>query len=368
MNIKQYIREKAEDIGIDIIGFSSVKPFERARDVLIHRRESHMSCSMEEEDIELRSNPKLFFSNAKSFVTIGISYNVDYESDDDERLNYGKLSRVTWGEDYHKVLKEYLQMLADEIKKLVDFEYEICVDTSPLIDREVAMRSSIGWFGKNCSIINDQYGSFIYIGYLVTDIDLGAEDESVYSKCNDCELCVKACPTGALKGDYDFDANKCISYLTQTKDKIPYDLRVKMGNSIYGCDICQMACPYNNEIQISNKSEFLPIKTKDKVNLENIIFLTKKEFNEIYKEMSGSWRGKNVLRRNAIIALGNSKNKNKIDILKKLLFDPSEMIREYSAWAICNIDQIQGKSILKEHLKHEKSERVRKEITNIMLK
>ncbi|WP_066503766.1 tRNA epoxyqueuosine(34) reductase QueG [Abyssisolibacter fermentans] len=365
MNLKEYIIKKSNELSIDIVGFANTEPFERANEALIQRRDKNYSCEFEEANIKIRCNPRLYLENAKSFITIGLAYNNNYEINSKPNLP-GKLSRTTWGMDYHKVLKNKLNELANEIKKVKTFNYKICVDTSPLIDREVAAISNIGWFGKNCSIINDTYGSFIFIGYLITDLDLDILDTNTNSKCGSCNLCIKACPTGALKGNYEFDANKCISYLTQTKNKIPYKLREKMGTSIYGCDICQLACPINHQAKLSKHTEFIPIKTSNFIDIKELLFMSKKEFEQKYSEMSGGWRGRNILRRNAIIALGNLKNKEGLELLKKTIKDPSPMIREYSAWSALRIDKNEGEKLILEHVNNEKDENVYKEIHKLI--
>ncbi|WDV47028.1 tRNA epoxyqueuosine(34) reductase QueG [Clostridiaceae bacterium M8S5] len=366
MNIKDYITNIAQELNIDIIGFGSTKPFDDVKEVLKHRRDKNYSCDLESLDIEKRCNPKMHLDNAKSFITIGISYNVKSKPKPLELS--GKLSKTSWGIDYHNVLKAKLKQLASKLKELVDYNYKIVVDTSELIDREVAVRSDIGWYGKNCSVINDKYGSFIFIGYLITDIDLGVKDITNHSKCGECNKCVLACPTGALNEGYEFDANKCISYLTQTKKDIPYELRDKMGISIYGCDICQEACPYNLHAVISEHDEFIPKKTLGFIDLKEIINMSKQEFNQKYSEMSGSWRGRNVLRRNSVIALGNIGSKKSLDILKETLNDPSPTIRKYTAYSILKTDDLQGRELLREHLRFENDESVREEILKLLLR
>ena len=185
-------------------------------------------------------------------------------------------------------------------------------------------------------------------------------------KCGDCNLCIKACPTGALEGPYRFNPKKCISYLTQTKDKIPYELRSKMGNKIYGCDTCQLACPKNKGIILGNHEDFLPKDTKGYMDIEELLSMSNKKFKEKYGSMSGSWRGKNILKRNGIIALGNRKDKANLKLLESLLKDSSPMIREYTAWAILNIDYEYGKEVVENILKYEKDEDVKLEFKRLI--
>lgn len=333
MNIRQYIIDKSKKLNIDIIGFTDCEPLENLREYMIERKNLNRQTEFEETDLEKRLNPKATFPQCKSIITIGISYNNDYKERPDYKLK-GILSKSTWGIDYHIVLKSRMEGLIEEIKKVTNFNYQYYVDTGPLIDREIARKSGIGYYGKNCLIINEKYGSFIFIGYILTDLDIYKYSSPKESECGDCNLCIKACPTGALEGPFRVNPKKCISYLTQTKDNIPYDLREKMGYKIYGCDTCQTVCPKNKGVLRPNHEEFIPWDTKGYVDLEKLLYISNKEFKGLYGKMAGSWRGKNILKRNAIIALVNTKDKDNIKLLLPLLEYSSPLVKEYALWAI----------------------------------
>lgn len=333
MRIKDYIIEKSRELNIDMIGLTDCSPLENLRDYLVERKILNRQTEFEEDDIEKRLDPKIIFPQCKSIISIALSYNSDYREKPDYKLK-GILSKSSWGIDYHIVLRNRIESLIDEIKKVTDFTYQYFVDTGPLVDREIARKSGIGYYGKNCSIINERYGSFIFLGYILTDLDIDEFSTPEISKCGDCNLCIKACPTGALEGAFRVNPKKCISYLTQTRDNIPYELREKMGTKIYGCDTCQRVCPKNKSILKPNHEEFIPKDIKGYVDIEKLLYISNKEFKEVYGKMAGSWRGKNLLRRNGIIALANNKDKNNIKLLLPLLEDSSPMIREYASWAI----------------------------------
>lgn len=333
--LNQYIIDKSKELNIDICGFTDSLPLYNLSDYLIYREKNNIKTEFEEKDLNKRIDPKITMPNCRAIIVVGVSYNVDYNEKPNYKLK-GKLSRSSWGIDYHKVLKEKIELLINEIKREVDFDYKYFVDTGPLIDRELARKAGIGYYGKNCSIINDEYGSFIFLGYILTDLELEFSEE-VSNKCGDCDLCLRACPTGALEGEYSFNPKKCISYLTQTKDNIPIELRGKMGIKIYGCDTCQLVCPQNKGIKKANHKEFIPKTTKGYMDLNELLYISNKEFKKKYGEMAGSWRGKNILKRNAIIALGNMKKEANIEILIPMLRDSNPMIREYAEWAIVNI-------------------------------
>ncbi|OLS03862.1 tRNA epoxyqueuosine(34) reductase QueG [Tissierella creatinophila] len=334
MNIEKYIRDISKEIGIDIIGFTSSSPLNVKRFIL-EKRNSGKYTEFEEKDIEKRIDPKLTMENCKSIIIIGVSYNMDFKPKKSYDLN-GNISMSSWGTDYHKVLKTKLESLIEKIKEKRDFEYKSFVDTGPLVDRELAKRAGIGFYGKNCSIINKDYGSFIFLGYILTDIEI-TPDNPLEDGCGDCDLCLRACPTGALESSYDLNPKKCISYLTQTKETISRELRKKMGTKIYGCDTCQRVCPKNKGVKLSSHEEFIPTITGGVMDLEKLLFMSNKEFKREFGSMAGSWRGKNILKRNAIIAIGNIGDEKNIPLLLEVKKDSNLLLEEYIDWAIENI-------------------------------
>lgn len=361
MNLKDYIIEKSKELDIDIVGFTNCDPLLNLEDYLVRRKKENRQTEFEEKNIGKRIDPKLTFPNCKSIIVIGLSYNNDYHGKVDYDLK-GNLSKSSWGMDYHIVLENIMKKLIEEIEKIKDFNYEYFVDTGPLIDRELAKKAGVGYYGKNCSIINPEYGSFIFIGYILTDLDIETNYNELKEDCGDCNLCIQYCPTGALENPYKFNPKKCVSYLTQTKDRIPYELRDLMGNKIYGCDTCQLVCPKNKYIKKPGHIEFLPTDTKGYMDIEKLLNMSNREFKEKYSSMAGGWRGRNILRRNGIIVLGNMEAKNNLKILEPFLEDPSPMIREYTAWAILKTDYKIGKKLIKNRSKREENKEIKLEL------
>lgn len=335
MNLKSFIIEKSRQLNIDKIGFTDGSPLLDIEEYLEYRLENNLQTEFEEKDMDKRINPKLTFPNCKSIIVIALSYNVDFNRDKEDKLK-GVLSKSSWGLDYHKVLKEKMDKLIGEIKNVVDFEYRAYVDTGPLIERELANKAGIGYYGKNCSIINDEYGSFIFLGYIMTDLDIEIHESRISSKCGECDLCIRACPTNALE-PYKLNPKKCISYLTQTKDIIPIEHRNKMGTKIYGCDTCQLVCPKNKGVKLSSHNEFLPYVTKGYMDIVELLNISNSEFRKKYGSMAGAWRGRNILKRNGIIALGNIKDENNAYLLDEELYKNNSVLIDYVAWARQNI-------------------------------
>ena len=318
MDIKEYIIEKSKELNIDMVGFTNCEPFTHLKEYLNGRLENNITTEFEERDIDKRIDPRLTMPNCKSIIVIALSYNVEYDEKPDFEFK-GSLSKSSWGIDYHKVLKNKLEGLIEEIKEVADFEYKYFVDTGPLVDRELAKNASIGYYGKNCSIINEDYGSFIFIGYILTNLEMEIESKEIESQCGDCDLCIRACPTNALAKPYELNAKRCISYLTQTKNEVDLDLKKKMGIDIYGCDTCQMVCPKNKNVKKSIHEEFVPKLTKGAIDIKELVTMSNREFKNKYGTMAGSWRGKRILKRNAINALENMKNKERVHIIDELL-------------------------------------------------
>lgn len=364
MNFKERIMSYSKDIGIDLIGFTNAKPFEDLREILIRRRERGYLSGFEEENIELRTNPKKTLDSAKSIIVIGISYYIKKENlgNHKEPKFYGELARTAWGKDYHIVLKDKLEKLASFIlSEYKGLEYKAFVDTGPLVDRYLADRAGIGFYGYNSTIINKDFGSWIFLGYMITNIPL-EKDKPLDATCIGCNLCIENCPNSAIEKPYDFNANKCLSNILQQKKDVPENALSKLDNKIYGCDICQNVCPHNKDIKEATSKEFIPRELPHKVDLISLLNLSNKEYKTLFKENASGWRGKKILQRNAIIALGNSKNKDAIEFLKPLLKDVRPDIRKITIWALYNIDSKYTLKLLPDIKLKEKEEDVLKVI------
>jgi epoxyqueuosine reductase len=211
------------------------------------------------------------------------------------------------------------------------------VDTGALADRAVAERAGIGWVGKNCAVITPEWGSWVYLGEMITNIPFPSDKIST-DQCGDCTLCIDACPTGALVGPGQLNSSRCISFVTQTKGVLDDELMRKIGNRLYGCDTCQVVCPKNKGLNWTHQPELQPDPEKAKPLLIPLLSMSNKEFKEQYGSSASSWRGKKPIQRNAIIALGNFKDRSAVLVLSDLLKqDPRPEIRATAAWALGRI-------------------------------
>jgi len=296
--MKQDIIEYSKLIGIDLIGFTNAEAFTELRPILVSRERDKYLSGFEEKDIEKRIDPRLTMEDAQSIIVIGQGYYHPMDSKDIKRPQFhGELARTAWGKDYHIVLKDKLTKLAEYINNIIpSFKYKAFVDTGPLVDRHVAHRAGLGWFGYNSTLINEKFGSWFFIGYMLNNLSI-EPDEPTKSKCLECNLCIKTCPGGAIKGPYSFNSKKCLSYILQQRDIIPHEKREKLGNRLYGCDVCQSVCPHNKDSHPLSEEDFIPKEIPSHLDLINLLKMTNKEFKELFSKNASGWRGKKILQR-----------------------------------------------------------------------
>ena len=361
MDLKKKVIDYAKTIGVDLIGFTNAEAFEDIREILEERKRLGHLSGFEEKDIELRIDPKKTMSNAQSIIVIAMSYytNTPKEGIQDNVKFKGELSRTAWGLDYHHVLKDKLEKIAQFIKEdKKDLEYKSFVDTGPLLDRHVGYRAGLGWYGYNSLLINEEYGSWIFIGYMLTNIIFEQDKPLVDNKCYGCNLCVLNCPKGAIGEAYKFNATKCISNILQQKADIPERDREILGKNLYGCDICQNVCPHNKKVRETTEDLFQPKEVSHTPGLIELLNMSNKDFKESYKKTSAGWRGKKTLQRNAIIAIVNHRDKGAIPHLLSLIKDPRSEIRRYALWGITKLDPSYAYNILMDAKKYEKDAEV----------
>lgn len=355
--LKKAIIEYSKEIGIDKIGFASADPFTELKNKLIRQQELGYQSGFEEPDIEKRVNPHLLLEEPRSIISIALAYPSKMKttvlSKKGERR--GIFCRASWGTDYHVILRDRLKKLEEFIKsKVPDAKMKSMVDTGELVDRGVAERAGIGWSGKNCSIITPEFGSYVYLGEMITNIPF-EPDEPMEDQCGSCTKCIDVCPTGALVAGGQLNAQRCIAYLTQTKGFLPDEFRKKIGNRLYGCDTCQTVCPKNKGKDFHFHKEMEPDPEIAKPLLKPLLTISNKEFKEKFGHVSGAWRGKKPIQRNAILALAHFKDETALsDLIAVMKNDPRPVIRGTAAWAIGVIGGSEAEQALQEALNKEK--------------
>ncbi|MFC4801903.1 tRNA epoxyqueuosine(34) reductase QueG [Neobacillus sp. GCM10023253] len=362
---KQEVIAYSKEIGIDKIGFTTADPFTELKNRLIRQQELGYQSGFEEPDIEKRTTPALIMDGAQSIISIALAYPSKMtnrvESKKGERR--GIYARASWGQDYHHIIKDRLQKLEEFIlMKLPEAQLKSMVDTGELSDRAVAERAGIGWSGKNCAIITPEFGSYVYLGEMITSIPF-EPDSLVEDQCGSCTKCLEACPTGALIQGGQINAQRCVSFLTQTKGFIPDEFRDKIGNRIYGCDSCQTACPHNKGKNFHFHVEMEPDPEAVKPLLKPILKLSNREFKNRFGYLAGSWRGKKPIQRNAMIALAHFKDETAVaDLIEVLENEASSVARGTAAWALGKIGGDAAKAALVKALDQEADIEVRCEI------
>lgn len=338
--LKEEVIAYSKQIGIDKIGFASVDDFTELKGRLRTQQELGYASGFEKGSIVERTEPKLHLEGAKSIIAIALAYpsriiDPPKSTREDRR---GIFARASWGEDYHHVLRDKLRQLEQFLKeKSGDFSGNIMVDTGELVDGAVAERAGIGFTGKNTLIITEEFGSWVYLGEMITNIPF-PPDKPVEDSCGDCRICIDACPTGAIVQGGQLNAQVCLAYQTQTKDFLRDEFRSVIGTRLYGCDTCQAVCPRNRGIDYHLHEAFEPEGEVAKPKLKPMLTMSNRQFREKFGHVSGAWRGKKPLQRNAILALAHYKDKTAIDELVHIMNeDVRPVIRGTAAWALGKI-------------------------------
>lgn len=248
------------------------------------------------------------------------------------------ISRYTLGRDYHKLLRNRLKHLISFIREHTEAQYNFraFVDSAPVLERALAQKAGLGWFGKNTMLINRDAGSWFFIAEIYTDLELPLSEPYTEEHCGSCTSCLELCPTDAFVAPYVLDAKRCISYLTiESKDPIPVELRAKMGNRIFGCDDCQIVCPWTKFSQTTTEQDFQPRHDLDAPSLVTLFswseeeFLTRTEGSAIRRTGYEGWL------RNIAVALGNAPTSDEvIKSLQAQASSPSALVREHVEWAL----------------------------------
>ena len=319
---KEKIEAFCNSLRLDTIGFTKCRKFEELREFYVYRKENNLENEFEEKDIEKRINPNVYLEEGKTIISIAFPYC----SSEDFNCNNG-FSIYTKRYDYHRVVKKYLDEICKFIESLggraVGF-----VDSNSLPERYIAYLSDVGFIGKNNMIITKKHGSYVFLGEIITDLEIENETKRTfdmianYEECGECRICIGECPTKSINKT-KINPNICLSYMTQKKELNDKEINLlkKKGN-IFGCDFCQLKCPYNENLEGKALKEF---EILDYMNEEPYIYanMDNKYFKEKISKTSCGWRGKNVIRRNAIINL----KKKGIDIEE--FKGNSEYINEY---------------------------------------
>jgi len=339
-NLLDTIRGWGGDLGFQALGFTGID-LNQHSDYLDKWIQAgyHGEMAWMARHGDKRSRPEVLMPGTCTVITARMDY-LPEGADPSAILSQSDkayISRYALGRDYHKLIRSRLAKLAKKIEThLGGGHYRAFVDSAPVLERALAENAGLGWIGKNTMLLNDKAGSWFFLGEIYTDIPLPKDPPKTVEHCGSCRACLDACPTGAFVEPWVLDARKCISYLTIEYDGvIPEDLRPAMGNRIYGCDDCQLVCPWNKFAQATSEPDFSPRHQLDAVDLlecfawDEATFLARTEGSAIRRIGFERWR------RNVAIALGNAKTTDAIKQgLQSALPDASAVVREHIQWAL----------------------------------
>lgn len=352
--------------GLSVSAITSADPF----DGLAEHLEQHIDAGHVEgmdwftkDRARFSSDVRNLHPTAKSVISFGLSYWSGPVEKPADGVVRGRISRYAWGRDYHRVLKRRLKALHADLEEHLgeSLDVRILVDTARIVERAVAARAGLGWFGKHSNIIVPGHGSWVMLGEMITELDL-RPDRPLDKNCGQCRICIDNCPTNAIVDAYTIHAPHCISFLTiEERGAIPHELRPLMGDWVYGCDVCQNVCPYTAAAKPVDEPEMQPAGINNQFpDLHWLLRMTDAEFGETYFGTPVPRTKRRGLARNAAIALGNVGTEQDVPALLEALTSHDEpLVRGHAAWAL---GQLGEQSTLMRAATAEKDESVLEEI------
>ena len=384
MSLASQIKELGEEIGLDVIRITNAESFPETEKHIIESVEkgyipkndyyaskniSAITMRINLNRIIKRCNPKSILKRAKSIISVAQGYLIEETEDiqDKEQL-YGKIAKYDTGNFYYDV-KLKLRKIVDFINQETDSKYKSKNKSCyvSLVEKPIAQRAGVGWYGKNGIIITERFGSWVVLGEIITELELDT-DESLQRDCGDCTICIDSCPTKAIVSPYIIDRTRCLQYISERPMKVPLDFREVWGDRLYGCTTCQEVCPKNHKVKPKKyKPEYGYIGSR--IPLIPLLTITQEEFQDYFAYNQIAMRPREAIKRNAVLALGNiCDTKAVVPLVRTLQEDDSPMVRGHTAWALSKIGGEKAKFALEKVLKSEKDIEVREEIINALEK
>jgi epoxyqueuosine reductase len=360
-DIERRLRAAGLDLGFDQVGFAPAsEPPNAAAYLAWLERGWHgeMSYMAREDALRRRLDPEQALPGCRTIIVVSLSYAL-LDSGAPEDLEQAVVARYARGRDYHGVFEERLAALVEVVEEL-DPEARTLpyVDYGPVLERDHAQRAGLGWIGKNTLLIDPTLGSYLLLGALLTTLELLPDDAFTEDRCGTCVRCIDACPTGAIRWPRGLDARLCISYLTiELRGAIPVELRPLIGNRIFGCDICQEVCPWNDGVPPGSTEELMaasaggtgvparkatpgrPVPPERMIEwAEELLELSDEAYRSRYRETAFARPGRSGMLRNLCVGLGNSGAREAVPVLRRCLEDRSELVEEHAVWALRRLE------------------------------
>jgi epoxyqueuosine reductase len=320
----------AADLGIDVVGAAPAAPYEDTERHIRERRSRGLFADMRftMAKPEVSCHPELLFEGARTVVSAALCY---YEPGPSSAGDEGRLARYTWRDAYTE-----LRTALDELGRRLGGRFRVLVDENDHVDREAAVRAGVAFYGKNTMAITRRFGSWVVLGTLVTEAEV-EETPALALDCGSCRLCIDACPTGALDDPGTLDATKCLSYWTQAPAGIPDEYRAELGDSVYGCDICQDVCPWNRGVEKRRADAVAADGSAPTVSLRDWL---ERDGGELVADFDRLYVPRNDprwLRRNALVAAGNVGGRQLVPVVERYAEDDDEMLSETARWALARM-------------------------------
>ena len=387
LDLKAIATEYALELGFDLVRITSAQEFSQDRAVALERLRAGLMDGLpwfNETRIQRGADPSSLLAGARSIICLGLSYYQHTDTNPKDRRPTGRVALYAWGRDYHKVMKKMMRTYVEGLRLRLGSEFVArwYVDDGPMLDRAAANRAGLGWFGKNTNVLTPSHGSWIFLGQVLTDLEL-EPDPPLKKTCGSCVRCIDACPTGAIVAPYIIDNTRCISYLTiENRGEIPLELRPQMGDWVFGCDICQEVCPVNrkadpssslwwerDQVSTNPNSHGGEPKTDYKaapatLDLIELLEISDEEFRHRFQG-TAILRAKRVgLQRNACVALGNLGSTEAVPALCRVLVHGEPLVRGHAAWALGIIGNPEAKRALEQASEDEADPWVLQELAN----
>jgi epoxyqueuosine reductase len=332
------LRRWAKEVGFDLVGIAPATidlGWDRLRDWLSAGKQGEMAYLAENADV--RRDPSRLLAGVQSVVVVGLVYRTSEPTS--SQPGEGRLSRYAWGEDYHEVIRGKLRRIGENLRETYpEVNSRRAVDSAPIMERDYAQLAGLGWVGKNTLLLHRRLGSWVFLGVLLVDTPLDYDLHRETDHCGSCTRCLDACPTQAFDAPYSLDARRCISYLTiEHRSFIPEELAPRMGDWVYGCDVCQEVCPWNDtHARRARVAEplFGPRPENDPVSLRELLLLSAESFSVRFSGSAVVRADRDRLVRNAVIAARNTAAHELRPLVEVLVDDPSPVVAETARWAL----------------------------------
>lgn len=375
MSLKKFIQAETERLGFTLSGAARVEPplhlstYERWIDSGLHAGMGYLAT---ERAMERRANPAVIQPEARSLLVVALPYHSPASIPDSQANEAaGRVAAYAWGDDYHDIIPPRLQELGEALEKHLGraIRQRPYTDTGPILERDFAQTAGLGWIGKNTCLISPRHGSYFLLGEMFVDVEIEPDDPLTTDHCGTCMRCIEACPTGCIRPDRTIDSSRCISYLTiENKGEIPTELREKTGDWVFGCDICQMVCPWNLRFAKPEGDPALaPRPGIPRPVLREELRLTPQEFNRKFKGSPIQRARRRGYLRNVAVALGNQQDTSTVhDLAETLLNEPEPLVRAHAAWALGRINTLLARQTLEKALRQEPDPQVANEIRSAL--